>query len=275
MSIFKDITYRYCKKILDAYQVKADEKTYKGKEAELLIQRNELARGLIESIKEIEVNEGDHTKYFDQVLNTITAKLKEVETAVSEYNKKFKTSFTTDLYETFFTASLISFIKALNTLVQNSPVVILNIEDKSLFSNKKDSPWFYYFSFVLYEYILEKELDFATNKTDRDIFDAKKGLILKYILNAGNLYTRFAEDESNAEYKELMKVLLKSMDSDEKDIQRRKTEETNASSSLYSYFAPSFHKASEKLVGRNQLGQKLELLIKDFNEKSETAGLTV
>ncbi|MCW8409301.1 hypothetical protein OQJ13_09980 [Legionella sp. PATHC035] len=265
MCIFKDITHRYCQKILDAYQAQVDEKTYKGKEAELLIQRNEIARDLVTAIKEIEF-ENDYVKYFDQVLNTINAKLKEATSAVLEYNKKYKTSFTTDLYETFFTASLISFINALSDLVQSSPQIIVNIKDESLFTSKKDAPWFYHFSSVLYEYILDKEFEFATTNIDRDIFDAKKTLILKYIQNAGNLFSRY-ENENEREYQELMKVLLNSLCSEEKDIQRRKTEEPN-SGYVYAYLSQSFYKASEKIIGKNQLGQKIELLTKEFSEKS-------
>ncbi|MBI2785046.1 MAG: hypothetical protein HYX60_01535, partial [Legionella longbeachae] len=72
MWIFKLITDCYCKKILDAYQKQADEKTYKGKEAKLLIFRNHSAEGLIESIKKIENRSyEDYSTYFKQVSNAI------------------------------------------------------------------------------------------------------------------------------------------------------------------------------------------------------------
>ncbi len=271
MCIFKDITDRYCQKILDTYQLQANEKTYKGKEAGLLMQRNEFAQCLIKKIKEIEVKDNDCTDYFEEILNEINSVLKEVKTAVTKYNKEFDTAFTTDLYENFFTASLINFINALRDLSQNSPSLITQIKDKSFFSNNRDIPWIYQFSFVLYEYILEKEFDIAINKVDRDIFDAKKRLILKYIQNAGNLYSRF-ENEDDTEYKELMKVLLNSMRSEEKSIQQRKPEENNTSY-MYSYFSQTFYKASEKIIGKNQLGQKIELLIGAFNERIMSKGL--
>lgn len=259
------MTHRYCQKILDAYQLQADEKTYKGKEAELLIQRNEFARCLIKKIKEIDIDGDNYTAYFERILKEIESISKEVVTAVKEYNKEHSTTFTTDLYETFFTSSLNNFINALNDLAQNSPSLITNIKDVSLFKNNRTVPWVNQFSFVLYEYILEKEFDIATNKVERDIFDIKKRLILKYVENAGNLYSRF-EDEGDTEYQELMKLLLTSMSSDEKSIQRRKSDENNTG--YMSYLSQTFYKASEKIIGKNQLGQKIEFLAKEFNERA-------
>ena len=75
---------------------------------------------------------------------------------------------------------MIGFINALCDLYQKSPSIISQT-DESLFNNNRNIPWVYQFSFVLYEYILEKELDIVINKIDRDIFDTKKQLILKYI----------------------------------------------------------------------------------------------
>lgn len=272
MGIFKDITHRYCQKILAAYQLQADEKTYKGKEAQLLIQRNEFAKCLIKKIKEIEVEDDDYTAYFEKILKEIESISKEVVIAVKEYNKENSTAFTTDLYETFFTSSLNNFINALNDLVQNTPSPITDIKDASLFSNNRNVPWVNQFSFILYEYILEKEFDIATNKVERDIFDIKKRLILKYIQNAGNLYRRF-ENEDDTEYQEVMKVLLTSMSSEEKGIQRRKPEENNTS--YMSYFSQTFYKASEKIIGKNQLGQKIEFLTREFNERTAKKGLEI
>lgn len=273
MSIFKDITHRYCKKIWDAYKTQADDKTYKGKEATLLIKRNEFARDLVRTIQQIEVTDNDYATYFDQVLNEINSALKKVAEAVDAYNKEHKTTFTADLYETLYTPALISFINALSNLVKNSPPTIVTIKDKTLFNQNRDAPFIYYFTSVLYEYILDKEFDFATTKVDRDIFDAKKSLILKYVQNAGALFTRFEEDESNAEYQELMQALLNSMTSDEKVIQRRKTEEP--SPSYMSLLSQTFYKASEKIVGTSQLGQKMELLTKQFGEKAKSKEFTV
>ncbi|HAT8227326.1 TPA: Dot/Icm T4SS effector Lem24, partial [Legionella pneumophila] len=107
MWIFKDITDRYCKKILDSYQLQADEKTYKGKEAELLIQRNELARCLIKTISLMEVKtQEDYANYFKRVSDEINSALQAAKNAVKEYNEEKNTDFTTDLYESFFTYSL-------------------------------------------------------------------------------------------------------------------------------------------------------------------------
>ena len=82
MCIFKDITNRYCEKILDAYQLQSDEKTYKGKEAGLLIQRNDFARCLVKRIKTIEVKDNDYINYFKEITNEINSALKEVANAV-------------------------------------------------------------------------------------------------------------------------------------------------------------------------------------------------
>ncbi|OEH45087.1 hypothetical protein lpari_03938 [Legionella parisiensis] len=113
MGIFKDITHRYCQKILDAYQAQADEKTYKGKEAELLIQRNEFAKCLIKKIKEIEVEDDDYSTYFECILKEIESLSKETVNAVKEYNKEYSTTFTTDLYESFFTSIPIKTTRAI------------------------------------------------------------------------------------------------------------------------------------------------------------------
>lgn len=267
MGIFKEIAIRYCEKIYDAYQQQADEKTYTGKEAELLIERNEYARCLIETLKTKEIMDDDYGSYFQQLLNEINTALEQVTTTVSEHNSKHGTAFTTDLYETFFTSSLKSFINALNNLYQQSPEIIKSIKDPSLFSNNRSQPWVYQSSFVLYEYILEKEFELATNKSSRDIFDTKIQLILKFIQNAGSLYTRYNNDESGVEYKELMKMLLLNMRTEENDIQRRKSQQNN-SSSMYSYFSQTFYRASETIMGKSQLGEKIDLLLKEFNERA-------
>ncbi|KTD04467.1 hypothetical protein OQJ19_08735 [Fluoribacter gormanii] len=263
MGIFKDMTDRYCQKILETYQTQADEKTYKGKEAELLVQRNDFAKCLITKIKEIDVNDNDYLDYFERILKEINLNLKEVKAAVKEYNKECKTEFTTDLYESLFNSSLINFINALRNLFESSPSLITDIKDKSLFSNERNVPWICQFSFILYEYILEREFDIAVNKADRDIFDAKKQLIFKYIQSVGDLCSRFNKKEDDVSYQELMKALLKNMRSEEQKIQRRQ-EENPTSYNVMSYF----YKASEKIVGKNQLGQKIELLVNEFDGRA-------
>ncbi|WP_131795426.1 hypothetical protein [Fluoribacter gormanii] len=263
MGIFKDMTDRYCQKILETYQTQADEKTYKGKEAELLVQRNDFAKCLITKIKEIDVNDNDYLDYFERILKEINLNLKEVKAAVKEYNKECKTEFTTDLYESFFNSSLINFINALRNLFESSPSLITDIKDKSLFSNERGVPWVCQFSFVLYEYILEREFDIAVTKADRDIFDAKKQLIFKYIQSVGDLCSRVKEDDVS--YQELMKALLKSMRSEEQKIQRRQSEGNTTSYNFMAYL----YKASEQIVGKNQLGQKIELLMSEFDGRAQ------
>ncbi|VEH31577.1 hypothetical protein [Legionella sainthelensi] len=100
MGIFREIAIRYCEKIYDAYKLQADEKTYKGKEAELLIERNEFARCLIKTLKSKEFND-DYNEYFQQLLSEIASALEHVNTTVIDYNSKYNTAFTSDLYETF------------------------------------------------------------------------------------------------------------------------------------------------------------------------------
>lgn len=270
MGMFREIAIRYCEKIYDAYKLQADEKTYKGKEAELLIERNEFARCLIKTIKSKEFDE-DYNQYFQQLLNEITTTLEHVNTTVIDYNSKHGTAFTSDLYESFFTSSLKNFINALSDLYQKSPEIIKSIKDNSSFNNNRSVPWIYQFSFVLYEYILEKEFELATNKTGRDIFDTKIQLILKYVQNATSLYSRFENNEEDSEYKELTKMLLQKMQTDENDIQRRKSQPST--SSVYSYFSQTFYKASETIMGKSQLGEKIDFLIKEFNERSMTKTL--
>lgn len=271
MGIFREIAIRYCEKIYDAYKLQADEKTYKGKEAELLIERNEFARCLIKTLKSKELND-DYNEYFQQLLNEITSALEHVNTTVIDYNSKYGTAFTSDLYETFFTSSLKNFINSLNDLYQKSPEIIKSIQDNSSFNKNRSIPWIYQFSFVLYEYILEKEFELATNKNSRDIFDTKIQLILKYVQNAASLYSRFENNENNSEYKELMKMLLQRMQTDENDIQQRKSQQSNTSS-VYSYFSQTFYKASETLMGKSQLGEKIDFLIKELGERSMTRTL--
>ncbi|WP_454782222.1 hypothetical protein [Legionella sp. WA2022007384] len=265
MGIFKDMTDRYCQKILETYQTQADEKTYKGKEAKLLVERNEFAKCLIKKIKEIEVKDNDYLDYFDRIVKEINSQKKEVKTAVKEYNKENKTEFTTDLYESLFHNGLVNFISALRNLFESSPALVTDIKDKSLFSTKGDVPWVCQFSAVLYEYILEREFEFAVDKVDRDIFDAKKQLIFKYIQSVGDLCSRFDKKEDDTSYQELMKALLKSMRSEEQKIQRRQSEGNTTSYSVMSYF----YKASEQIVGKNQLGQKIELLVSEFDGRAE------
>ncbi|QMT61567.1 hypothetical protein [Legionella sp. PC997] len=264
MGIFKDMTDRYCQKILETYQTQADEKTYKGKEAELLVQRNDFAKCLVKKIKEIEVKDNDYLAYFDLILKEIHLHRKEVKAAVKEYNKENKTEFTLDLYESLFHIGLVNFINALRNLFENSPTLITDIKekDKLLFSNTRGVPWALQFSAVLYEYILEREFDMAINKADRDIFDAKKQMILRYIKNVEDLCSRVKEDDTS--YSELMKALLKNMQMEEQKIQRRQ-EDNGSGYSVMSYF----YKASEKIVGKNQLGQKIALLVSEFDERAE------
>lgn len=271
MGIFREIAIRYCEKIYDAYKLQADEKTYKGKEAELLIERNEFARCLIKTLKAKEFND-DYNEYFQQLLSEITSALEHVNTTVIDYNSKYGTAFTSDLYETFFTSSLKNFINALSELYQKSPEIIKSIQDSSSFNKNRSIPWIYQFSFVLYEYILEKEFELATNKNSRDIFDTKIQLILKYVQNAASLYSRFENNENDSEYKELMKILLQRMQTDENDIQRRKSQQSNTSS-VYSYFSQTFYKASETIMGKSQLGETIDFLIKEFNDRSMTKRL--
>ncbi len=266
MWIFKVITDRYCKKILDAYQLLADEKTYKGKEAGLLIMRNDSARSLVEIIKKIDVRTNDYDDYFKQVLQEIDLALKHVTDHVRGHNRLFNTEFTTDLYEIFFTTNLIAFMNELNNLFQKSPSLITSIQDESSFNNNRNVLWVYQFSYVLFEYILEKEFDLIINKSSRDIFDTKKQLVLKYIQSAADLYLRF-EKENDAEYKELMNILLQGLRSQEHDIQQRRSQESN-SSNMYSYFTQTLYKASEKIMGKGQLGQQIDFLITEFNERS-------
>lgn len=267
MWIFKVITDRYCKKILDTYQSQADEKTYKGKEAELLIQRNEFARCLVKTIASIDVKSKENcSNYFKQVSDEINSVLKQVKIAVKEYNEEFKTEFTTDLYESFFTPSLASFINVIFELFQKCPSIITHLMDESLFSNSRDVPWVYQLSFVLYEYILDKELEFSINKSNRDIFDTKKQLVLKYVQKASDLYLHY-EKEDFFTYYNLVNDLLLSMSSEEDDIQKRRNQDSS-SNNMYSYFTKSFYSASEKLMGKGQLGQKIDFLIEEFNDRS-------
>lgn len=97
-------------------------------------------------------------------------------------------------------------------------------------------------------------------------------MILKYVQNAASLYSRFENNENNSEYKELMKMLLQRMQTDENDIQQRKSQQSNTSS-VYSYFSQTFYKASETLMGKSQLGEKIDFLIKEFGERSMTRTL--
>lgn len=267
MDFFKEIAIRYCDKIYDAYQLQADEKLYKGKEAQLLIQRNDFAQCLIKTLKQNEMTDNDYNGYFQQLLTDICDTSNQVDIAVSEYNSKHNTAFTTDLYETFFTSSLNDFINALRELCQKSPDTIKNINDKSLWNNNRNGPWLYQFSFELYEYILEKEFELATNKGNRDIFDTKIHLILKYIQKAASLYSQFENDENDIKYIDTMKMLLQNMRSEENDIQRRKSQQSNTSY-MYSYFSQTLYRASETIMGKSQLGEKIDLLIKEFNERS-------
>ncbi|AOW59156.1 Dot/Icm T4SS effector Lem24 [Legionella pneumophila] len=266
MWIFKDITDRYYKKILDSYQLQADEKTYKGKEAELLIQRNELARCLIKTISLMEVKtQEDYANYFKRVSDEINSALQAAKNAVKEYNEEHNTDFTTDLYESFFTYSLSNFIEVVSDLFQKSPSIITNIMDESLFCNNRSVPWVYQLSFVFYDYILDKEFEFITTKSSRDIFDAKKQLVLKYIQKAADLYPRY-EKEDFSDCHEMVNILLLSMRSEENNLQKRRNQDSSTSY-MYSYFTQTLYNASGKLMGKGQLGQKIDLLIEEFNER--------
>jgi hypothetical protein len=265
MSIFKTITENYCKKILENYQKKVDEMTLKGKEAKLLIQRNDFAGHLIEAIRKIEVKDSDYSSYFKQISKETSKSLKDVSAVVIEFNRAHKTAFTTDLFESYFISSLTNYINALENLAKNTPDVIIELQDESLFRNSREVPWFYQFSFVLYEYILQREFEIATNEAQRDIFDTKKQMILKFIQNAASLYSRF-DDENNEQYKDLMKILLQNMRAEEHKIQQRASEEHN-SSSVYSFFSATLYSTTEKLIGKNQLKQKIDTLVTEFDER--------
>lgn len=268
MWIFKYITDKYCKKIFDAYQSQANKKTYLGIEAELLITRNDFARAVVALISRIEVNNSeDSLNYFNQVTGIIYGTLKDVKEAVSEHNKEFNTEFTADLYDVFFTSSLITFIEELKDLIQKSPLIIINLMDESLFCNDRNVPWVYQFSFVLYDYILEKELDFLINQSARDIFDKKKELVVEHINSAVALFSRF-NNENDIEYKSLMNILLQAMRVREHDIQQRRIPEVNSTNNMFAYFTQTYHKASEKIMGKGQLGQVIDILIKEFEERS-------
>lgn len=267
MWIFKKITDSYCSKILDAYQFQADEKMYTGKEAELLILRNDFARCLIEAIKKINSPpEHEGINYFKLVIDEINRALKNVSEVVIEHNNQNNTAFTSDLYQTFFTPSLISFVNVVQNLFQTSPPVIANLNDETLFCNTRNVPWIYQFSYVIYDYILEKELDLILTKSDRDIFNAKKLLGIKYVQSAADLHSLY-EGKNDSEYKNLMSILLKGMCSEEQDLQQRKTS-ANTTPNMYSYFTQSFYKASEQIMGKGQLGLLIDNLIKEFNERS-------
>jgi hypothetical protein len=267
MWIFKKITESYFSKLLNAYQSQADEKMYTGKEAELLILRNDYARCLVESIKKIKITpEQEGINYFKLVIEEINQSLKNVSEEVIEHNNQNNTAFTTDLYQTFFTPSLISFINIVDNLYQTSPPIIANLKDESLFCNNRNVPWIYQFSFVIYDYILEKELDLMLNKSDRDIFNAKKLLGIKYVQSAAELHSLY-EGKNDNEYRKLMNILLKGMSSEEQDLQQRKTPD-NTAPNMYSYFTQSFYKASEQIMGKGQLGLLIDNLIKEYNERS-------
>lgn len=276
MSIFTEITIRSCEKILAKYELQADEQTYKGKEAGLLIQRNETARCLIILIKNLKVKDGDYSEYFKQILLHIDSTLNEVKKIVQEYNSEKKTDFTTDLYESFFTPTLKSFITSLSDLYQKSPAFITQIEDESLFRNSRKTPWIYQFSYILYEYILEREFEIAMDKTGRDVFDEKKQLIFHYLKNAVSLDEKFKSEKNNEDdpqYKEHVKSLLLSMQREEQTVQQRKTETTSTTNSMFGYFNqslyPALYKASEKIMGKSQLGQKIDLLLSEYNERNK------
>lgn len=266
MWIFKKITDSYCSKILAAYQSKADAKEITGKEAELLLSRNDFAHCLVASIKKIEIspkNEG--LDYFKQVREEINTSLKNVSEVVIEHNTQNNTAFTTDLYQDFLTPRLLTFVNIIDNLFTTSPSIIAHLKDDDLFCNSRNVPWIYQFSFVIYDYILEKELDLMLNKSERDIFDAKKKLGIEYIQSAADLHSLY--DGKNEEtYVSLMNKLLKAMSAEEEKLQQRKTSES-PTQNMYSYFAQSFYKASETLMGKSQLGQLIDLLLKEYNER--------
>ncbi len=262
MSVFKAITICYCEKIFNLYQQQAGEKLYTGYEAELLVQRNDFARCLIKTIKELEVQDDDYPTYYKRILDIIHSTLKEVKAAVTENNIENKKKFTTDLFESSLTSNLISYINMLNNLFQKSPEFVKKIPNDSLFSNTRDIPWVNQFAFVLYEYILEKEFEIITTKIPRDIFDSKIQLILKYVENAAAL------DEHTPKYNEHIKTLLKEMYSEEQNLQCRTQDSGSPNSSSYASFASFLYKASEKVKGKSALGQKIDILIEEFNERA-------
>lgn len=266
MSIFKAITICYCEKIFNLYKQQTGEKLYTGYEAELVVQRNEFARCLIAEIKKINVNDNDYPAYFKKVLETIDSTLREVKVAVAEYNKENKTKFTTDLFESSLTPNLISYVTMLENLFRNSPEFVKNIADESLFTSSRDIPWVNQFSFILYEYILEKEFEIITDKIGRDIFDSKIQLIQKYIGRAAAIATDY-KDEKDEKYQDLMKMLLKSMCSEEHGLQYRTTEPSSPNSSTLTALTSLWYKTSEKVIGKSILGQKIETLIQEFNER--------
>ena len=262
MWIFKDITDRYSKKILEVYQSQADDKTYKGKEAELLIIRNKFALGLIESIKKIKVeSREDYGNYFEQVLAVIETSLNQVKDSVTEYNIQHKTTFNCDLYESFFTVSLNNFINRLEKLFQKSPAVITQIMDESQFSNNRNVPWVYQFSFMLYDYILESEFALSTNKANRDIFDLKVDLILKYVQSVASI------NESNSEYTNIVNQLLKSMKTAESEIQQNRSSEPEPSS-YFGLFTQSIRQISKLIIEPSKLSVLIDGLIEEFKART-------
>lgn len=142
--------------------------------------------------------------------------------------------------------------------------------DESLFCNNRNVPWVYQFSFVFYDYILDKEYEFITAKASRDIFDAKKQLVLKYIQKAADLYPRYEKGEFS-DCHEMVNILLLSMRSEENNLQKRRNQDSSTNS-MYSYFTQTLYNASGKLMGKGQLGQKIDLLIEEFNERAMNKG---
>lgn len=266
MWIFKYLTECYCKKILDVYLSRANDQTYKGIEFPLFDIRNKSALNLIETISQIQVNgEADFAQYFKRVTELISTSLSEVSKAVNQFNLEHKTNFTTDLFEHFFSSSLTRFISSLNEIVKQSPIFINDI-DEALYLDDRDTPWICHFSFVLYQYILEKEFALIVQKSDRDIFDKKKLLVLQCITQAADIYTNLTNEDDD-KYKEQMNTLLQSMRTKEHDLQQRRTSEPAPFHSL-SYWTQTLHKAHEKIRGKGTLGKLIEQLIEEFSERN-------
>lgn len=266
MWIFKKITDFYCNKILETYRTQADEKMYQGKEAELLVQRNEFARCLVESIQKIEIApENTNDSYFTQILEIINTSSKDVAEVVQEHNNQHRTQFTADLYQSFFAPGLLTMISVLQNLFQSSPPNLANLMDDSLFKDNKNVPWIYQFASVIYYYIIEKEYELMINKSDRDIFDGKKSLGIKYVTSVTELYSHY-KDENDNDYKTLMASLLKGMSAEENDLQQRKSSAENASG--YTFFTFSLYQTTKQMLVKSQLGLIIEKLITEFSERS-------
>lgn len=274
MCIFKNITYRYCEKIFKEFIARTNKNRYFGEEAELVITRREYARHLIEKIQTIEVNESGYAEYFRHIANEIKLSTEGITNEVQEFNRTNNTDYTTDLFGSFLIPTLNKFMDVLHVFFQHTPVTINQHKHAISFNNNREVPWIFQFCYVLYEYILDKELDILFNQSTRDIFDTKKNLIIKNIQSAVDLYSCY-KNESHEKYIELMMILLKGMRSEEQTIQQRKPNERSTNtlfSYATSYATKTLYKASETLIGKNLLSQKIDFLIEEFQQRAIIKG---